>query len=124
MRRVHFVEYHEPEYATRVLTNVHVVLIPGYGDPDYRRSNQTLGAWVHHWQRVAGSAFYAKKRLDRGFWNMQFEDDWKFQLEFYDSTHGIENNPLRQIEKNTHGNIWNFYTALGWDYKRKKFLTA
>lgn len=106
MRLKFVMEYDDK--LTRV-RHVHLLVTPTLGEPGYYRSTVSAGAFFNYSPKRMGSRYQGGSRY------LSFLKSMDQYSSYVD---------LSVIPTSFHASIWDFYKAIGYDYKKKKFTTV
>lgn len=103
---------------------IHIVHKPTVYDGGFYRQTTSFEAFRRHQSKIFSR--WLKKRESIGHWFYgDFRNHWEFHYEVnkrsMSKITGKDWDEFRGVPRVEHENVWAFYKAIHWDYKRKKF---
>ncbi|AGS81981.1 hypothetical protein O152_gp097 [Pseudomonas phage PaBG] len=81
---------------------------------------RAIGSYNAFSERNAKLAFLGRIQGYRV--SLRTESEWEIDMQGGDRVYAPEVNPRRQLPMFVHSSIWEFYSAVGYDYRRKKWV--
>lgn len=110
-------EVYAIEYVNSVPTRVHVFKPEKNPQQSDYRALVSMSAFDKRMCQICGKNFWARR-----FW-LKYKFEWDRLVESDRRMMRLSHSPIWvNLPKQIHDDLWSFYRAVGWDYKRKRFL--
>lgn len=108
--------------------HLHVILIPSYNEPGFYRQSISFDAFFmgrhrYNWNQTTKRLYSAKRYGITGDGWDEFNGEMDRMLDF-NARHNISSTGLddRDLLFTNYFDVWSFYKAIDWDYKKKRYL--
>lgn len=105
--------------------HLHVIAVPEFNEPGFYRQVSSfdaffMGTQQHNWNHNAKRLYAAKRWGATGNGWDEFNGECDRWLES-SKRYGIQEMDSRNLPRTDYPDVWSFYSAVGYDYKKKRY---
>lgn len=93
-------------------------------EPTVEQSRTRAVSSMNWFNEREAKIFADRKKPHRFHTNIKCDSDWNMSLRFERRAYDPDPAPVDSLPQFTHTSIWDFYKAIGYDYKAKRYVRA